>query len=142
MTTDSSQIGKSGEESLHDDSGTDALYIALDETNDSLERKIIKTEGELTIDSISETHSPVKTLQLSHSNHSSIEKPLISEYPPPVLPSYPIPPQTSGYFPFHPMFLPAMMPRLPSYSHGFLPQLTSNIHSGIERTSEETKPGK
>ena len=142
-TMETEVVCKSEDNSLHDDSGTDALYIALDESNDSVFNKNSRSDDSMTLKLVPEANTSKPSKELSNSPVPSPNVPVITDYPRPVIPSYPLPPPSSSFFPFHPMFLPAMMPFQHPRPHPSLyhPQSTTDQHPQLENTVEKNTTG-
>ena len=132
---------KSEDNSIHDDSGTDALYIALDDTSKSLSDNVKEEEtsqsSELENEKLSTERDPPKTFD------SSYQSPLITDYPRPFLPSYPLPPPPACYYPVHPMFLPTMMPpQHPGLPHYQPATINAHHSSGFDKPTEANNTGR
>lgn len=117
-----------------DDSGTDALHIAFDDTEDNITSASCDTPKSDTIENIAK--------QASLSEAKIVPTPLISEYPPPSMPGYPygfVPPHalypmlSSGMYP---SVYPGFMPYQPPVLHHMMPQ----IHS-VPQTTASPIPG-
>ncbi|XP_046563711.1 homeobox protein aristaless-like 3 [Haliotis rubra] len=113
---------KTDESISSDDSGTDALHVAFDETEDNSARADTSSDSPKTSDAIEAT---------TQQEAKTVCTPLISEYPPPSVPSYPyglMPPHAFYPMPtpgMYPSVYPGYMPYQPSVFQHIMPQMPS-----------------